>query len=65
MKKHIYLLAFSMLSFAPMGEETNFSGTWKLNNEKSTLNVGDLPARQTINWPDALGAENELKYRIA
>lgn len=37
MKKLIYLLAFSILSIATMGEGTNFSGTWKLNNEKSTL----------------------------
>ena len=37
MKKFIYLLAFSMLSIATMGEGINFSGTWKLNNEKSIL----------------------------
>ena len=37
MKKLIYLLAFSMLSIATMGEGINFSGTWKLNNEKSIL----------------------------
>lgn len=37
MKKLFYLLALSMLSMATMGEGINFSGTWKLNNEKSTL----------------------------
>lgn len=37
MKKLIYLLALSMISIASMGERINFSGTWKLNNEKSIL----------------------------
>jgi len=37
MKKLFYLLALSMLSIATMGEGINFSGTWKLNNEKSIL----------------------------
>lgn len=37
MKKLFYLLALSMISVATMGEGINFSGTWKLNNEKSTL----------------------------
>ena len=37
MKKLFYLLALSMISVATMGEGTNFSGTWKLNNEKSIL----------------------------
>ena len=37
MKKLFYLLALSMISAATMGEGINFSGTWKLNNEKSTL----------------------------
>ena len=30
-------MALSMLSLATMGEGINFSGTWKLNNEKSIL----------------------------
>ena len=37
MKKLFYLLALSMLTLTSMGEGINFSGTWKLNNEKSTL----------------------------
>jgi len=37
MKKLFYLMALSMLSLATMGEGINFSGTWKLNNEKSIL----------------------------
>jgi hypothetical protein len=37
MKKLFYLLALSIISVATMGEGINFSGTWKLNNEKSIL----------------------------
>ncbi|MDP3644939.1 MAG: hypothetical protein Q8S54_17365 [Bacteroidota bacterium] len=37
MKKLIYLLVLSTLSMATMAEGIDFSGTWKLNNEKSTL----------------------------
>jgi len=37
MKKLFYLLALSMLTLTSMGEGINFSGTWKLNDEKSTL----------------------------
>jgi hypothetical protein len=37
MKKLFYLLALSMLTLTSVGEGINFSGTWKLNNEKSTL----------------------------
>ncbi|NQU52232.1 MAG: hypothetical protein HQ522_06795 [Bacteroidetes bacterium] len=36
MKKLIYLFIVSLFSVAAMGQ-TNFSGTWKLNNSKSTL----------------------------
>jgi hypothetical protein len=35
MRKLFYLLALSMISVATMGEGIDFSGTWKLNNEKS------------------------------
>ena len=37
MKKLLYLLAFTLVSVAGMGQVSDFSGTWKLNNEKSTL----------------------------
>lgn len=37
MKKLLYLIAFTMVSMASMGQAPDFSGTWKLNNEKSTL----------------------------
>ncbi len=37
MKKLFYLMALTMLSMATMGEGINFSGTWKINNEKSVL----------------------------
>jgi len=37
MKKLLYLLAFTMFSLTGIGQGINFSGTWNLNNEKSTL----------------------------
>lgn len=37
MKKLLYFIAFTMVSLAGMGQVSDFSGTWKLNNEKSTL----------------------------
>lgn len=37
MKKIFYLLVLSLFALTGMGQENNFSGTWKLNNEKSTL----------------------------
>jgi len=37
MKKLIYLLVLSMFSLTTMGQVSDFSGTWKLNNEKSIL----------------------------
>lgn len=37
MKKLFYLMAFTMFSMATMGEGINFSGTWKINNEKSVF----------------------------
>lgn len=37
MKKTLYFLVLSLLSLAGMSQEINFSGTWKLNNGKSTL----------------------------
>ena len=37
MKKLLYFIAFTMVSLAGMGQVSDFSGTWKLNSEKSTL----------------------------
>ncbi|HAQ19461.1 MAG TPA: hypothetical protein DCR40_09555 [Prolixibacteraceae bacterium] len=37
MKKLLYLFTLSMISLAGMGQVPDFSGTWKLNNEKSIL----------------------------
>jgi len=37
MKKLLYFIAFTMVSMAGMGQVSDFSGTWKLNSEKSTL----------------------------
>jgi len=38
MKKIIYLFVFTLISFSSMGGVVDFSGTWNLNKEKSTLN---------------------------
>ncbi|MGE5426782.1 MAG: hypothetical protein ACM3O8_02730 [Methylococcaceae bacterium] len=38
MKKILYLLIFSLLTFTSMAKVADFSGTWNLNKEKSTLN---------------------------
>lgn len=38
MKKIFYLLVFSLISLSSMGEVVDFSGTWKLNKSKSTIN---------------------------
>lgn len=37
MRKLLYVLAFTVFSFLAKGEGVNFSGTWKINNEKSTF----------------------------
>jgi len=37
MKKLLYLFAFIMGSMTSMAQSPDFSGTWKLNNDKSTL----------------------------
>jgi len=37
MKKLLYFIAFTMASLAGMAQVSDFSGTWKLNSEKSTL----------------------------
>lgn len=37
MKKLLYLIAFIMGSMTSMAQSPDFSGNWKLNNEKSTL----------------------------
>jgi len=38
MKKILYLLVFSFIALTSMGKVSDFSGTWNLNKEKSTLN---------------------------
>ncbi len=38
MNKIIFFIALSLTSILSMGEVVNFSGTWNLNKEKSTLN---------------------------
>jgi hypothetical protein len=37
MKKLLYFIAFTMVSMTGMGQVADFSGTWTLNNEKSTI----------------------------
>jgi hypothetical protein len=37
MKKIIYLLALTLISSVVMGQKVDFSGTWKINREKSEL----------------------------
>ena len=37
MKKVLYLLAFTLISFTSMSKVVDFSGTWNLNKSKSTL----------------------------
>lgn len=37
MKKILYLIVFSLISVTSMGAVPDFSGTWNLNKEKSTL----------------------------
>lgn len=37
MKKIIYLLALAMISSVAAGQKVDFSGTWKINREKSEL----------------------------
>lgn len=38
MKKLIYLIAIAMISTMTFGQKVDFSGTWKINREKSELN---------------------------
>ncbi len=38
MKQIFYLLVFSLISFSSAAKVTDFSGTWNLNKDKSTLN---------------------------
>lgn len=38
MKKIAYLLVFSLITLTSMAKGPDFSGTWKLNKTKSTLN---------------------------
>lgn len=38
MKKILYLLVFSLFTLTAMAKVSDFSGTWNLNKEKSTLN---------------------------
>jgi len=38
MKQIFYLLVFSLISFSSTAKVTDFSGTWNLNKDKSTLN---------------------------
>jgi hypothetical protein len=37
MKKFIYLIAMVLISSAAIGQKVDFSGTWKINREKSQL----------------------------
>jgi hypothetical protein len=37
MRKLLYVLAFSVFALLAKGEGIDFSGTWKINSEKSTL----------------------------
>ena len=37
MKKCIYLIAMVLISSAAIGQKADFSGTWKINREKSEL----------------------------
>jgi hypothetical protein len=37
MKKFIYLIAMVLISSAAIGQKADFSGTWKINREKSQL----------------------------
>jgi hypothetical protein len=37
MKKLLYFIAFTMVSMTGMGQVADFSGTWTLNKDKSTL----------------------------
>jgi uncharacterized Zn ribbon protein len=37
MKKIIYLISLALISSAAIGQKADFSGTWKINNEKSEL----------------------------
>jgi hypothetical protein len=37
MKKIFYSLVLCLFAFSGMGQDVDFSGTWKLNNEKSVL----------------------------
>lgn len=38
MKKVLYLLVFTLISFTSVGKMVDFSGTWNLNKPKSTVN---------------------------
>jgi len=38
MKRIIYLIAFSLITLTSMAKVPDFSGTWDINKEKSTLN---------------------------
>lgn len=66
MKKVLYLLVFSLITLTSMAKVTDFSGTWNLNKEKSTLNeqFSMAPSQMILQQsPEVLNVEKHATWQ--